>query len=109
MKKSFENINDENEMKTEYNFSGGVRGKYAAKLAEENGYLKLDPKIMEFFKKPEDINKILLAIIETTPFSKYSTLQYFEPDLYMNIIPNAKEEFVKAIMSKLQINVEGVI
>jgi hypothetical protein len=57
----------------EYDFSGGVRGKYAAKLAEENGYFKLDPKVTEYFKKSEDINKILLAIIDSSPFRTHST------------------------------------
>ena len=52
-------------MLPEYDFSGGVRGKYAARLAEENGYVKLDPAVKKYFKKSEDINKVLLAIIES--------------------------------------------
>ena len=66
MKKAI-NKKDDDEMLLEYDFSGGVRGKYAARLAEENGYIKLDPAIVKHFRKSEDINKILLAIIKSMP------------------------------------------
>lgn len=64
MKKTI-NKKEDDEMLPEYDFSGGVRGKYAARLAEENGYVKLDPAIKKYFKKSEDINKVLLAIIDS--------------------------------------------
>lgn len=64
MKKGTKKIEDD-DMLPEYDFSGGVRGKYAARLAEENGYVKLDPAVIKYFKKSEDINRVLLAIIDS--------------------------------------------
>jgi hypothetical protein len=64
MKKGTKKIDDD-DMLPEYDFSGGVRGKYAARLAEENGYVKLDPAVIKYFKKSEDINRVLLAIIDS--------------------------------------------
>lgn len=64
-------VNDD-EMLPEYDFSGGIRGKYAARLAEENGYIKIDPIVAKYFKKAEDINKILIAIINSFPLKSHS-------------------------------------
>lgn len=66
MKEIIENIEDE--MLAEYDFSNGVRGKYAGRLAEANGYIKLDPAISKAFNSPEEINQLLLAIISSSPF-----------------------------------------
>jgi alpha/beta superfamily hydrolase len=66
--------NNSDEMLPEYDFSGGVRGKYASRLAEENGYIKIDPLVAKYFKKPEDINKILIAIINSFPLKGQTAL-----------------------------------
>ena len=66
MKKE-DNIIHNDDLLNEYDFSNGVRGKYAAKLAEENGYIKVDPVVFKYFKKAENINKVLLAIIQSLP------------------------------------------
>ncbi len=58
-------INENEEMLAEYDFSNGVRGKYSARLAEQSGYVKLDPVILKYFKSSEDINRVLLAIISS--------------------------------------------
>ena len=68
------NIDDDDEMLPEYDFSGGIRGKYAARLAEENGYVKIDPIVAKYFNKSEDINKILLAIINSFPAKNSASL-----------------------------------
>ena len=67
------NICDD-EMLPEYDFSDGIRGKYAARLAEENGYVKIDPIVAKYFNKSEDINKILLAIINSFPAKNSASL-----------------------------------
>ena len=74
MKKKNNLDTDKDEMLAEYDFSGGVRGKYAARLAEENGYIKLDPIVAKFFKKSDDINRILIAIINSVPIKSKSAL-----------------------------------
>ena len=65
-------LNDDDDLLPHYDFSGGVRGKYAARLAEENGYIKLDPKIIKFFKEPEQINNLLISIINSMPVRRKS-------------------------------------
>ncbi len=64
MNKDNENIE---EMQPEYDFSDGVRGKYAARIAEENGYVRIDPRVLKHFKTSDSINKILLSIVESLP------------------------------------------
>lgn len=61
-------------MRQEYDFSRGIRGKYAARLPEENGYIKIDPVVAIYFKKSEDVNKVLMAIINSFPSQSQSSL-----------------------------------
>lgn len=48
-------------MRDEYDFdySKGVRGKYARETSEENGYIKLNPEIQKIFKTSEEVNNAL--------------------------------------------------
>ena len=62
--------NTDDDMLPEYDFSNGERGKYAKAKANANGYIKIDPIVMEFFKEPEKINQLLISIVkslQTTP------------------------------------------
>jgi hypothetical protein len=56
--------NDDFEMKEEYDFSKGVRGKYAARYAEGSNIVVLDPDVAEMFPDSESVNKALRAIAE---------------------------------------------
>ena len=45
----------------EYDFSEGVRGKYADRFAEGSNVVVLDPDVAEVFKTPRDVNEALRA------------------------------------------------
>lgn len=49
-------------MLPEYDFSGGVRGKYAGKFAKSTIMVVLDPDVAEVFPDPESVNKALRAL-----------------------------------------------
>jgi hypothetical protein len=59
-------------MREEYDFdySKGIRGKYARRATEENGYIKLTPELQKIFKTSEDVNNALKSIITAIPKSK---------------------------------------
>jgi hypothetical protein len=46
-------------MRPEYDFSEGVRGKYAGRYAEGSNVVVLDPDVAEHFKTAEDVNNAL--------------------------------------------------
>ena len=48
-----------NELREEYNFRGGVRGKYAERYAEGSNVVVLDPDNAELFKTSEEVNRAL--------------------------------------------------
>jgi hypothetical protein len=50
------------EMLPEYDFSGGVRGKYAGRFAKDTVMVVLDPDVAEVFPDPETVNKALRAL-----------------------------------------------
>jgi hypothetical protein len=50
------------EMLPEYDFSGGVRGKYADRFAKDTVMVVLDPDVAEVFPDPETVNKALRAL-----------------------------------------------
>lgn len=58
--------NDEQdpEMLEEYDFSDGVRGKYAARFAEGANVVVLDPDVAEVFTDSESVNQALRALAE---------------------------------------------
>ena len=51
-------------MKDDYDFSKGVRGKYAKKFAEGANVIILDPEIAKLFPTSESVNKALRKLIE---------------------------------------------
>lgn len=51
----------------EFDYSKGVRGKYARKATEENGYIKLAPELQKLFKTSEEVNNALKAVISAIP------------------------------------------
>ena len=51
-------------MKENYNFSKGVRGKYAKQVAEGTNVVILDPEIAKLSPTSEAVNNALRKIIE---------------------------------------------
>jgi hypothetical protein len=50
------------EMRPYYDFSGGVRGKYAKRYAEGTNVVVLDPDVADVFKDAESVNETLRAV-----------------------------------------------
>jgi hypothetical protein len=51
------------EMLPEYDFSGGVRGKYAAEFANGSNLILLDPDVAELFPDATAVNEALRALV----------------------------------------------
>lgn len=51
------------EMRPEYDFSTGVRGKYAARFAQGSKVIVLEPDVAEVFTTPDDVNAAPRALI----------------------------------------------
>ncbi len=51
-------------MKENYDFSKGVRGKYAKEFAEDSNVVVLDPELAKLFPTSEAVNKALRKLIE---------------------------------------------
>ena len=54
----------EPEMRDHYDFSGGVRGKYAQRYAEGTNVVLLDADVAEIFPTSEAVNQALRALAE---------------------------------------------
>jgi hypothetical protein len=52
------------DMLAEYDFSQGVRGKYAQRYSEGTNLVALSPDVAEFFPDSEAVNTALRALIE---------------------------------------------
>ena len=52
------------ELRGEYGFSHGVRGKYAARYSEGANVVILDPDIAKVFPDSAAVNKALRALVE---------------------------------------------
>jgi hypothetical protein len=51
-------------MRPEYDFSGGVRGKYAKRYAEGSNVVVVDPDLTDVFPNGESVNRALRALAE---------------------------------------------
>jgi hypothetical protein len=51
------------EMKPEYDFSQGVRGKHAARFAKGTNVVVLDPDVAKVFRDSESVNETLRALL----------------------------------------------
>lgn len=49
-------------MRPEYDFSGGVRGKYAARYASGSNVVVLAPDVAREFRTEEEVNETLRAV-----------------------------------------------
>ena len=52
----------DSEMLEEYDFGGGMRGKYAARFAEGANVVVLDPDVAEVFTDSDSVNQALRAL-----------------------------------------------
>ncbi|MGH2360214.1 MAG: hypothetical protein ACRDGM_06695 [bacterium] len=52
------------EMRSEYDFSGGVRGKYAQRYAAGSNVVVLDPDVAKLFPTARSVNAALRALAE---------------------------------------------
>jgi hypothetical protein len=53
----------EPEMSEEYDFSGGVRGKYAGRFARGSQVVVLDPDVAQVFSDSGSVNRALRALV----------------------------------------------
>jgi hypothetical protein len=60
------NNDNDPEMLEEYDFSGGVRGKYAGRFAQGANVVVLDPDVAEVFPDSESVNTALRALAGIT-------------------------------------------
>lgn len=63
MKKE-QNSKDDSDMLDEYDFGGGVRGKYAERFAHGSNVVVLDPDVAKVFSDSESVNQALRALAE---------------------------------------------
>lgn len=54
---------EEVEMLDEYDFSGGVRGKYVERLAGRKNVVVLEPDVAEVFTDSESVNQALRGLL----------------------------------------------
>ena len=52
------------ELRDEYDFSQGVRGKYAGRYSDGANVVILDPDIAKVFRTSEAVNKALRALVD---------------------------------------------
>ncbi len=57
-------LRKDDEMRSHYDFSGGVRGKYARRYAEGTNVVVLDPDIARLFPTGEAVNETLRAVAQ---------------------------------------------
>jgi hypothetical protein len=55
---------DDTDMREEYDFSKGVRGKYTERFADGSNIVVLEPDVAEMFPDSESVNKALRAIAD---------------------------------------------
>lgn len=69
MKKNKTRVSD-SEMRAEYDFSRGVRGKYAKKFARGTNIVVLEPDVARIFPDSASVNKALRALAEVAEKQK---------------------------------------
>lgn len=55
-------VTGDNEMRPEYDFSGGVRGKYYEAYTQASNVVVLDPDVAEIFRDSASVNEALRLI-----------------------------------------------
>jgi hypothetical protein len=60
----------DDDMRPEYDFSAGVRGKYAGRFARSSNVVVIAPDVAEAFKTADAVNKALRAQLRRKPARK---------------------------------------
>jgi hypothetical protein len=55
------------ELRSEYDFSGGVRGKYVGRVAEGTNLVLLDPDVAAEFRSDRAVNRVLREYLRKKP------------------------------------------
>ena len=58
------------EMLPHYDFTGGVRGKYADRVRKATNFVLLDPDVQEMFPNSDAVNRALRAVGELVKSAK---------------------------------------
>jgi hypothetical protein len=64
MKREKNNNNKNNNMLPEYDFSNGVRGKYAKRYAKGSNIVVIDPDLYEYFPDQKSVNDALRSLVK---------------------------------------------
>ena len=67
MKKTNKSSVERDTMRHEYDFSRGVRAKYAARFRQGTNLVVLDPDVAAAFKNSAAVNRALRALLAVTP------------------------------------------
>ena len=67
MKKTPEEPTEDVEMRDHYDFSAGVRGKYAKRYAEGTNVVMLEPDVAEAFPTARAVNTALRKLLDESP------------------------------------------
>lgn len=67
---SSEKLDPEQDMRDEYDFSGGVRGKYAERFAKGSNVIVLDADVAEVFGDAKAVNEALRLLARSARDSK---------------------------------------
>jgi hypothetical protein len=62
MKRARTNRIRDDDMRDYYDFSGGIRGKYAKRYSQGTNVVVLDPDVAQVFRDTESVNKTLRAV-----------------------------------------------
>jgi hypothetical protein len=65
MKKTSKSPDSSDDLRPEYDFRGGVRGKYAGRFREGANIVVLDPDVAAEFKDSEAVNDALRKLLRT--------------------------------------------
>jgi hypothetical protein len=65
MKKTVKRPADRDTMRPEYDFSGGVRGKYAGRFRQGTNLILLDPDVAAAFKNSAAVNRALRRLLRS--------------------------------------------
>lgn len=58
-------IDEEDEILEEYDFTGGVRGKYVERVLNRKNVIVLEPDVAEVFTDSESVNRALRGLLPT--------------------------------------------
>ena len=57
---------DSDDMRRTYDFSGGVRGKYAAAFEKGTNVVVIDPELLKLFPNSEAVNEALRTLVRAS-------------------------------------------